>query len=145
MRKKLRHAMNPSGNHGCRKVMGTAGHVADDFSLLGIGDAGLEHADDRGGTIALNAPKVNGLANDGRVSPEGVRPETIGEDHDAASLGAVIFGADQAPEHGMQADHVEIGTVDHTDTDFARLAEPDYREGDAGEVAEFAESLDPRL
>ena len=35
--------------------MGTAGHVGDDFGVLGIRDAGLEHADDRGGAIALDA------------------------------------------------------------------------------------------
>jgi hypothetical protein len=33
---------------------------------------------------------LNGFANNGRVSLEDVRPETVGEDNDAGSLGDVI-------------------------------------------------------
>jgi hypothetical protein len=122
-----------------------AGYVGDNFGLLGIWDTRLKHADDRSRAITLNAPKVNGFANNGRVLLEGVRPETIGEDNDAGGLGAVIFRADQAPEHGAQAHHLEIRPVDNAAIDFARLAEPDYGEWDGGEVAKLAESLDPRL
>ena len=125
--------------------MGTAGHVGDDFGLLWIWNAILEHADDGGGAIFPNAPKVNGFANNGRISLEGVRPETIGEHNDAGSLGAVIFGADETPNHRMQAHHLEKGPVDHAAIDFARLAETDDREGDGREVAELGEGLDPRL
>ena len=90
-------------------------------------------------------PPSNGLADDGRISVEGVRPETIGEDDDAGGLGAVILRPDEAPEHRTKAHHLEIGPVDDSAVDFARLAESDEREGDAGEVAELAEGLDPRL
>ena len=137
--------MDALGHHGSREVMGAAGHVGDDFGLLGIRNTTFEHANDRGGAIAPNAAKVNGSANDGRISVKRVRPETIGEHDDAGSLGAVIIGPDEAPEHGMQTHHLEIGAVDHAAIDFARLAEPDHGEGDGGEVTEFAEGLDPRL
>ena len=89
--KKFRHPMNTLGDHGCREMMWAAGHIGGDFGLLGIWNGRLEHADDRGGAIAPDAAKVNGFANNGRISIEGVRPETIGEDNDAGSLGAVIF------------------------------------------------------
>ncbi len=137
--------MDTLGDHCCREMMRTAGNVGDDFGLLGIWDGRFEHADDRRRAILPNAAKVNGLTNNRRISLEGVRPETIGEDNDAGSFGAVILRPDEAPEHRMQAHHLEIGPVDHAAVDFARLAEADDREGNRGEVAELAERLDPRL
>ena len=73
-RKKFRHAMDPLGDHRCREMMGAAGNVGDDFGLLGIWDARLEHTDDRGRAIA----KAKGFANNGGISVESVRPKTIG-------------------------------------------------------------------
>src|SRR4029077_17549182 len=69
-RKQFGHSMDTLGNHGCREMMRTAGYVRDDFGLLRIRDARLEHADDRGGAIALDAAKVNRFANNGRISLE---------------------------------------------------------------------------
>ena len=45
----------------------------------------------------------------------------------------------------MQTHHIEIAPVDHSAIDFARRAEPDEGEGDCGEIAKLAESLDPLL
>jgi hypothetical protein len=45
----------------------------------------------------------------------------------------------------MQTHHIEIAPVDHSAIDFAGRAEPDEGEGDCGEIAELAESLDPLL
>src|SRR5262249_51305787 len=144
-RKKFRHPMDTFGDHGCREMMGTAGHVSDDFSLLGIWDARLQHADDRGGAIFPNAAKVNGFANNGRISLEGLRPETIGEDNDAGSFGPVILWPDEAPEHRTETHHLEKRSVDHAAIEFARLAQADHREGNGREVTKLAEGLDPLL
>ena len=45
----------------------------------------------------------------------------------------------------MQTHHVEIAAVDHSAIDFARLAEPDEREGDCGEIAKLPEGPDALL
>jgi hypothetical protein len=140
-REKFRHAMGALRNHGCRKVMRTARHVGDDFGLLWIRDARLEHADDCGQALT----KVNGLANHRRISIEGVRPEMISEGNDAGRLRAVILRLDEASEHRTQAHDAEIGPVDHAAIDFARLADADHCEGDCGEIAKLAEVLDPLL
>jgi hypothetical protein len=144
-RKKFRHPMDTLGDHGRREMMGTAGHVSDDFGLLGIGNARLKHADDGGGAILPNAAKVNGLANNRRISVKTVRPKTIRENNDAGSLGAVILWTDEAPKHRTQTHHVEIGPVDHAAIDFARLAEADDREGDGRKVTKLAERFHLRL
>src|SRR5262249_39425171 len=99
--------MDTLGNHCCREMMRTAGYVRDDFGLLGIGDARLEHADNRSGAIAFDAAKIDGFANNGGISIESIRPETIGEDNDRSGLGAVILRADEAPKHGPKAHHLE--------------------------------------
>src|SRR5262249_22641463 len=130
---------------GRREMVWAAGYVGDDFGLLGIWDARLQHADDRGGAIFPNAAKVNGFANNGRISLEGLRPETIGEDNDAGSFGAVILWPDEAPEHRTEAHHLEKRPVDHAAIEFARLAQADHREGNGREVTELAEGLDPLL
>src|SRR4029077_10958684 len=106
-RKQFGHSMDTLGNHGCREMMRTAGDVRDDFGLLRIWDARFEHADDRGGTIALDAAKINSFANNGRISVEGLRPETISEDYNASGFRAVILWPDEAPEHGTETHHLE--------------------------------------
>src|SRR5438105_960454 len=127
-REKFRHAMGTLGDHRGRKMMRAACDVRDNFGLLWIRDARLEHAYDCGGTLA----KLNGLANHRRISMEGVRPETISQDKDTGGLRAVIFRADESPENRMQTHHVEIAPVDHSATDFSRFPEPDEGEGDCG-------------
>jgi hypothetical protein len=126
-------------------MMRAAGHVRDDFGLLGIRHTGLKHADDRCGTILSNTPKVNGFANDRRIPLEGLGPETIGENNDGGGLGAVILWPNEAPEYGTQAHDLEKRPVNYAAINFARLAESDNCKGYAGEVAERAESLDPSV
>ena len=101
-----------------------------------------QHTDDRAGAITPNAAKLNGLANNRRILPERVRPETIGEDNDTGSLGTVIFGSNQTPEHRTQSHDIEIGSVDHAAIDFARLAQPKNGEGDGREVTKCAQAFD---
>ena len=94
-----------------------------------------------GGAIA-RAAQTNGLADNRRISLEGVRPEAIGEDNHAGGLGALILGPDEAPEHGMKTHHVEVRSTDHAGTNFARLAEADHREADRREVADRRHGLE---
>ena len=58
---KLSHAMDAAGDHGRGKMMRARDHVGDDFGILGIGDAGLEDANDRGRAIP-EAAKANCFA-----------------------------------------------------------------------------------
>src|SRR5215471_13934550 len=80
-RKKFRHAMRALGYHCRPEMMRTAGHIRDDLGLLRIRDGRLEHANDRAGAITLHAAKLNLLANNRRIFPERIRPETIGENN----------------------------------------------------------------
>src|SRR5215471_15767044 len=139
-RKELGHAMYTQRDHSGREMMGAGYHVGDDFGVLRIGNAGLKDADDRGGGIATTA-QANGLADHRRIFPEGVRPESIGENNDPGGLGTVILGPDEAPEHGMKAHHVEVRSTDYPGTKLAGLAEPEHGEANGGEVAEVTEAL----
>src|SRR5512132_833509 len=140
-RKKFRHAMRALSHHRGSEMVRAARDIRDDLGLLRIRDARLEHADDRGGAIT----KTNGLANDGGIAIQRVRPKAIGEDKDAGSFGAVIFWSDETSQHRAQTHHLEIGSIDHSADDFARLANADKRERYCREVAKLAQCLDPRL
>src|SRR6476619_3952870 len=113
-------------------MMRTAGYVRDDFGLLRIRHTGLKHAYDRRGTILSNAPKVNGFPNDRKIPLEGLRPETIGENNDGSSLGAVILWPDEPSDYGTQAHDLEKRPVYYAAINFARLAESDDCKGYAG-------------
>src|SRR5262249_8251569 len=140
-RKKFRHAMGSLGHHGRSKVMRTADDVGDDLSLLRIWDARLEHADDRGRTLA----KLNGLTDHRWISIERRRPETVCQDKNRSGLRAVIFRTNEPPEHSTQTPHLEIRTIDHAADNFARLTQTDQRERDCREVAKLAQRFDLRL
>jgi hypothetical protein len=114
--------MGTLGYHRRPEMMRTAGHVRDDLGLLRVRDTGLKHPDDRTGAITFNAAKLNGFAYNRRISPERVRPETIGEDNNGSGLRTIILRSDQSTEHRTQSHHVEIGPVDYATIDFARLA-----------------------
>src|SRR5262245_20848636 len=137
--------MRAFGYHRCPEVMRTAGHIRDYLGLLRIRDGRFEHADDRAGAITLHSAKLNRLPDNRRISPERVRPETIGENNNAGSLGTVILRSDQASEHRTQSHHIEIRPVDYAAIDFARLAQPADREIDSREVTKFPQRLDPSL
>src|SRR5215831_18236422 len=123
-REEFRHAMRALGHHCRPEMMRTAGDIRDELGLLWVRDRRLEHADNRAGAIAFNAAELNLLADNRRIFSERVRPKTISEDNNARSLGTVILRSDQAPEHGTESHHFEIGTVNHATIDFARLAQP---------------------
>src|SRR5262249_51703657 len=144
-REEFRHAMRTLGYHCRPEMMRTAGHIRDDLSLLRIWDGRLEHANDRAGAITLHTAKLNLLANNRRIFPERVRPETISKNNNAGSVGAVILRSNQTSEHWTQPHYIEIGPVHHTAIDFARLAQPEDSEGDSREVTKFAQRFDPRL
>src|SRR5437868_7614344 len=76
-RKKLRHAMGTLSHHRCAEMMRTAGDIRDNLGFLRVWDARLEHTDDCASAIASDAAKLNGPANNRRIFPERVRPETI--------------------------------------------------------------------
>src|SRR5690349_1385270 len=132
------HAMNAAGDHRRGEMVRAGDDVGDDLRVLGIGDAGLEDADDGGGTVA----ETDGFADDGRIALERVGPEAIGEDNHAGGVGAIVFRANQPTENGMEAHHFKIVAANNASLDFTGFAEADHGESDGGEIAEFAESLD---
>src|SRR5713101_3751129 len=138
----FRHAMDAPVLHGRGQMMGAGDNVGNDFGIRGIGDRGFEDADDRGRPIAEAAAKAKGLTHDGGIALESGRPETIGQDDDAIGFRAVILRADETAEDGMEADHLKIGAVNDTGTNFPGLAKADHGETDGGELAERAECLD---
>ena len=128
--------MDSAGNHGRGKVMRAHDHVGDDFRVLGILDAGFEHADDSADAIADTA-EANGFADDGRIFSEHCRPEAVGEHDHAASLRAVVLRIDQTAEDRVKAHHVEIRSANHPATHLARLTKADHGEPHFREVAEL--------
>src|SRR4029077_11621853 len=135
------HAMDAPGDHGGGKMMRAGHHVGDDLRIFGIRDGGFEHADDGGGAFA-NAAETKGFPEDRGIFLKGGRPETVRENNDAGCVGTVVLRFNETPEDRMKAHHVEIGAVDYSGPNFARLAEADHGETDGGELAEGAEGLD---
>src|SRR5262249_58751390 len=110
-----------------------------------VRDGRLEHANDCAGAVPFHAAELNGLANNGRIFSERVRPETICKDNDAGSLRTIILRSDKASEHWTQSHHIEIRAVHHAAIDFARLAQPENSESDDREGAKFAKAFGARL
>src|SRR5580704_7636663 len=133
--------MDAAGDHSGRKMMWARHHVGDDLGILGIRDGGFEHADDGGGAFA-KAAKTKCFSDNRRILLKVGRPETVSENHDAGSFGTVVFRLNEAAEHGMKAHHVEIGAVDYTGLDFARLAEAAHGEAGGGELTERTQGRD---
>ena len=72
-----------------------------------------------------------------------VDPEVIRQHHRACCLWPVVAHVDQSSQHRMQPHHVEIRAAHHPRAHLARLAQPDHREANGGEIADRAERLDP--
>jgi hypothetical protein len=134
----LRHAVDAALHHGGGEMVRAGDDVCDDFGIGGIGNAGLEDADDGGGTGA----EADGLAEDRGIGVERVRPEVIGQHRCARSGGAVVGGAEKATEHGGEAHDVEVRPADDAGADFARLAQANHFEANDGEIAEGADGGD---
>src|SRR5258708_37274351 len=117
-----------------------AGHdVGDDFSILGIGDGGFEDADDGGRTVAHEAAvEPKGFAKDGRIFPEGGRPETIGENGDAGSFGTVVLRSDEPAEDRVKAHDFEKVPAHHASLNYARLTQADQGEFSGRKIAKAA-------
>src|SRR6266481_7997891 len=123
--KELRHAMEAARNHRGREVVRAGDDVGDDFGVLGIGDGGFEDADDRGSAVAHGAPaEADRFAENGRILAKSGRPETIGENDDAGSFGAVVLRSDETAEDRVQAHHFEVVAADDARLDYARLTRP---------------------
>ena len=117
--------------------------VGDDFRILGIGDGGFQNADDGGRAITHGpAAKPDGFAEDGRIFHKSRRPETIGENDDAGSLGTVVLTADETTEDRVEAHDFEEGAVDDASLNYARLTQADHGELDGREFTERAQGFD---
>src|ERR1700739_2212044 len=124
---KLRHAMDAASDHGCGQMMRAGDYVGDDFGILRIGDARLKDSNNCRRAIT-GATEANGLAQDRRILVKRGRPETVGENDDAGSLGTVVLGRNEATEHGTKAHHVEIRAADDAASNRTRLTEADHGE-----------------
>jgi hypothetical protein len=132
--------MDTAGDHGGGEVVRAGHDVGDDFGVLGIWDGGFEDADDGSGPIAKDtAIKANSFADDGRIFLKSGRPETIRENDDAGSVGAVVLRSDETTEDRLKAHDVEVGAADDASLNFARLTQADHGEPDGREIAERAQ------
>ncbi len=139
---KLRHAMDAASNHGCRQVVRAGDNVGHDFGILGIRHGGFEDADD-GGSPSAHGPaaKSNGFAEHRRIFLKSRRPEMVGENDHAVSLGTVVLGSNETAEHRVEAHDVEIGAADDASLNFARLTEANHSEPEDGEIAKRAQAF----
>src|ERR1700752_403269 len=133
--------MNAAGDHGRGEMMRAGDDVGDNFGVLWVGDGGFEDANDSRRPFT-NAAEANFFADDRRIFAKRGGPETIGEDDDSGSVGAIILRPDQTPEDGMEAHHVEKRAADNATLNGARLTEADHGETHGGEVPECAQSFD---
>ena len=87
------------------------------------------------------AAKANGFADHRRIFVKSGRPETIGENDDAGSFGAVVLRSDETAEDRVKAHDIEVVAADDASLNFARLTEADHGEADGGEIAERAQGF----
>src|SRR3984957_7552140 len=135
--------MDAASDHGCGKMMRAGDYVGDDFGILRIGDARLEHANDCRRPIT-DATEADCFADDRGILVKSGRPETIRENDDAGGVGTVVFRSDQATEYGTKAHHVEIRAANDAASNGTRLPEADYGEVHGGEVAKRAQGFHAR-
>src|SRR6266700_2733548 len=135
--KEFGHAMDAAGHHGCREVVRAGDDVGHDFGVLGIWDGGFEDADDSSGSTSHGAAaEANGFADDARIFPKSGGPETIGENDDAGSFGAVVLRPDETPKDRVEAYYVEVVAADDAGLDLAGFTKADHGETEGGEIAE---------
>ena len=143
--KQLRHAMDPSGDHGGRQVMRAADDVRDDLGIGGIRHGWFQHTDDGGHAGGAAAFQAHGFSNHRRIALEHGGPESIGEHHRGGGLRTVVAHVEQTAQHGVETHDVEIRAADYAGADFPRLAQSDHGEADGGKIAERVEGFDARL
>src|ERR1700677_2667528 len=132
--------MDAAGDHGRGKMMRTGDHVGDDFGILRVGDARLEHAND-GRRPITDATEANRFADNRRILAQSGRPETVGKNNDARSFRTVVLRSDEATEHGTKAHHVKISAADNATSNGTRLTEAHHGEVHGGEVAKRAQGF----
>src|SRR4029077_6081343 len=110
--------------------------------ILGIGDGWFQDADDGGRAIAHGpATEPDGFADDARIFPKSGRPETIGENDDAGSLGTVVLRADETTEDRVEAHDFEEAAADNASLNYTRLTQADHGELDGRELTERAQGF----
>src|SRR5262249_39924511 len=136
------HAMDAAGDHGGGEVVRAGDDIGDDFGVLRIWDAGFEDADDGRRPIAKDtAIKANGFADDRRIFLKSGRPETIGENDDSVSVGAVVLRADETTEDRVKAHNIEVVAANDASLNFARLTQVDHGETDGREITDRAQGF----
>ena len=140
---KLSHAVDAASDHGCGKMMRAGDDVRDDFGVLRIWDARLEDANNCRRAIT-NAAQANSFADDRRIPVKSGRPETVGENDDAGSVGTVVLRPNEAAEHRTKAHHIEVVAADNATLNGTRLAEADHGEVHGGKVAKRAHAFHTR-
>ena len=133
--------MYAASDHGGGEVMRAGDHIGHNVGIRRIGHTGLQDANHGSGAVA-DAAQADCFANHVGILFEDGRPEAIGENDNARSVGPIVLGADEAAENGMEAHHVEVGSAHHATLNFARLAEPDHGEADDREIAELLDGVD---
>ena len=95
-------------------------------------------------TVAERSPiatEANGFADDRRILVKSGRPEAVRENYDAGSFRTVVLRSDEAPEHGMKSDYIEIRAANNATSNGTRLAEADHGKVHVGEVAKRAQGF----
>src|SRR5579864_173203 len=117
--------------------------VSDDFRVLRVRNARLEHANYGCGATA-KAVEANGFSDDRLVLLEGGGPETICENENPCCIRPIILWSNEPAQHRMQAHNVEIRATNDACIHFARLAQPDHGKTDRGEVSDGAQGFNVR-
>src|SRR5262249_48980404 len=141
--KQLGHAMDTAGDHGGGEVVRAGDDIGDDFGVLRIWDAGFEDADHGRRPIAKDTTiKANGFADDRRIFRKSGRPETIGENDDSVSVGAVVLGPDESTEDRVKSHDIEVVAANDAGLNSTRLTQADHGETDGREIAKRAQGFD---
>ncbi len=136
----FRHAMYAAGHHGGRKMMRAGDDVGDDLGVLRIRDARLQNTHHRGRARIEERTEADCFAEHRRIALQRRRPESIGQDHRAGGIGAVILRIQQPAEDRTQPHGLEIGAAHHAGRHCARLSQSGHGEAERGEIAERGQS-----
>src|SRR3954453_2014002 len=104
-------------------------NIGYDFGIFRIGHTGLEYPDHRRGPIA-KAAQTNRFSQDGWIFLKGGRPESIGQNDHASSVGTIILRSDQTAKHGMKSHHIEVRASYYSGLHLTWLAQSDHGETD---------------
>jgi hypothetical protein len=97
------------------------------ISVLRIRNARLQNTHDDGASGIDEGTEPHSLADDGRITVQSCRPETIGQDDGAGGLRTVVARVQQSAKHGAQSYRLEIRSSNDSDLDRARLSKSHQR------------------